>query len=78
MTNVALVAGAGGIIGKALLEEIAGTPAWRGVALSRSRGDIIADLNDAEASRAALAGAGDIIDAHLSGGGRLARAKPSA
>ena len=60
MTNVALVAGAGGIIGKALLEEIAGTPAWRGVALSRSRGDIIADLNDAEASRAALAGAGDI------------------
>lgn len=60
MTNVALVAGAGGIIGKALLEEIARTAGWRAVALSRSKGDIVADLNDAEASRAALAGAGDV------------------
>lgn len=60
MTNVAIVAGAGGIIGKALLEEIARTPGWRGLALSRSRGDIVADLNDAEASRAALADARDV------------------
>ena len=60
MTNVALVAGAGGIIGKALLEEIARTPGWRGIALSRSHGDIVADLSDAWATRAALAAAGDV------------------
>lgn len=55
LTNVALVAGAGGIIGKALLEEIACTPGWRGMGLSRSSGDIVADLGDADATRAALA-----------------------
>jgi nucleoside-diphosphate-sugar epimerase len=60
LTNVALVAGAGGIIGKALLEEIAATPGWRGIALSRSHGDIVADLSDTEASRTALADAGDV------------------
>jgi nucleoside-diphosphate-sugar epimerase len=60
LTNVALVAGSGGIIGKALLEEIAGTAGWHGVALSRSHGDILADLSDAEASRTALAKASDV------------------
>jgi nucleoside-diphosphate-sugar epimerase len=60
LTNIALVAGAGGIIGKALLEEIARTAGWQGIALSRSKGDIVADLTDVEASRAALSGAGDV------------------
>jgi nucleoside-diphosphate-sugar epimerase len=60
LTKVALVAGAGGIIGKALLEEIDRTPDWRGVALSRSRGDIVADLGDAQATRAALAAARNV------------------
>jgi nucleoside-diphosphate-sugar epimerase len=60
LINVALVAGAGGIIGKALLEEIARTPGWRGLALSRSKGDIVADLSDAEASRAALMSAREV------------------
>ena len=60
LTNVALVAGAGGIIGKALLEEIAQTAGWRGLALSRSGGDIIADLSDAAATRTALASAREV------------------
>ncbi|MBE7213121.1 MAG: hypothetical protein INR65_19075, partial [Gluconacetobacter diazotrophicus] len=42
--RVALVAGAGGIIGKALLEEIARAPGWRGLALSRNGGDVPAEL----------------------------------
>jgi nucleoside-diphosphate-sugar epimerase len=60
LTKIALVAGAGGIIGKALLEEIARTPEWDGLALSRGHGDVIADLGDAEATRVALAGAGNV------------------
>ncbi|MFD1950368.1 NAD-dependent epimerase/dehydratase family protein [Sphingomonas arantia] len=60
MTRIALVAGAGGIIGKALLEEIAHTPGWRGIALSRSKGDVVADLSDAAATREALADARDV------------------
>jgi len=60
MSKIALVAGAGGIIGKALLEEIARTPGWRGVALSRRGGDVSADLGDTDATKAALAGARDI------------------
>lgn len=60
MTKIALVAGAGGIIGKALLEEIGRTPGWQGLALSRRAGDIVADLNDAEATRTALAGARNV------------------
>ncbi len=59
--KVALVAGASGIIGKALMEEIARTPGWRGIALSRrphGTGDsITCDLTDAEGTRTALAGA---------------------
>ena len=54
MSRVALVAGAGGIIGKALLEEIARVPDWRAMALSREGGDVSADLTDAAATRAAL------------------------
>jgi len=73
LTNVALVAGANGIIGKALLEEIARTPAWRGTALSRRNGDLVVDLEDAEASRAVLAGARDVTHvfyaAYAPGGG---------
>lgn len=57
--RVALVAGAGGIIGKALLEEIARVPDWRGLALSRKGGDVSADLTDAAATRDALAAARD-------------------
>jgi nucleoside-diphosphate-sugar epimerase len=73
LTNVALVAGANGIIGKALLEEIGRTPGWRGVALSRRHGDIVADLRDAEQTRTALAAAGDVTHvfyaAYAPGGG---------
>jgi len=73
LTKIALVAGAGGIIGKALLEEIARTPGWQGLALSRRAGDIVADLNDAEATRTALAGARGVTHvfyaAYGSGGG---------
>jgi nucleoside-diphosphate-sugar epimerase len=73
LTHVALVAGSGGIIGKALLEEIALSPGWRGVSLSRSRGDIVADLGDAPATYAALAGAQDVTHvfyaAYAPGGG---------
>ena len=54
MSRVALVAGAGGIIGKALLEEIARAPDWRGLALSRQGSDVSADLTDAAATRTAM------------------------
>ena len=54
MSRVALVAGAGGIIGKALMEEIDRASDWRGLALSRSGGDVSADLTDAAATRTAL------------------------
>ncbi|MGY2050255.1 SDR family oxidoreductase [Methylobacterium sp. JK268] len=61
--RTALVAGAHGIIGKALMEEIAGTPGWRARALTRrphgTPGAVVADLTDAEATRTALAGAAD-------------------
>ena len=61
--KVALVAGANGIIGKALMEEIARTPGWRGIALSRrpheAGGSITCDLTDTEGTRTALAGAGE-------------------
>jgi nucleoside-diphosphate-sugar epimerase len=61
--KVALVAGANGIIGKALMEEIERTPGWQGRALSRrphgSTGAISADLLDRQATRSALAGAKD-------------------
>ena len=75
--RVALVAGANGIIGKALMGEIARTPDWRGVALSRRphvAGDSIAcDLTDAEATREALAAARDtthvFFAAYAPGGG---------
>jgi len=75
--RVALVAGANGIIGKALMEEIDRTPGWRAIALSRrphASGDSIAcDLTDAEATRRALAGAKDathlFFAAYAPGGG---------
>jgi nucleoside-diphosphate-sugar epimerase len=73
LSNIALVVGAGGIIGKALLEEIDRTPDWRGVAVSRSKGDIVANLGDAAATRTALAGARDVTHvfyaAYAPGGG---------
>lgn len=73
MSRVALVAGAGGIIGKALLEEIAHAPDWRSLALSRRNGDVSADLTDAAATRAALRAAGDTTHlfyaAYAPGGG---------
>ncbi len=54
MSRVALVAGAGGIIGKALMEELARTPGWRALALSRAGGNVSADLTVAAATRTAL------------------------
>jgi nucleoside-diphosphate-sugar epimerase len=59
VSRVALVAGAGGIIGKALLEEVARAPGWRGLALSRRGGDVSADLTDAAATRGVLEAARD-------------------
>ena len=73
--NIALVAGANGIIGKALMEEIARTPGWRARALSRSAGTtgIAADLTDAAATRQALEAAKDVTHlfyaAYAPGGG---------
>jgi nucleoside-diphosphate-sugar epimerase len=77
MTKVALVAGANGIIGKALLEEIDRTAGWSGRALSRrphgSAGAIACDLADADGTRLALAAAGDtthlLYAAYAPGGG---------
>lgn len=57
MSWVALVASAGGIVGKALLEEIARTPDWRGLAFSRRGSDISADLTDVGATHVAMTGA---------------------
>ncbi|AWN55652.1 SDR family oxidoreductase [Methylobacterium sp. 17Sr1-1] len=57
-TRTALVAGANGIIGKALMETLAAAPGWRARALSRrphgSPGSVAVDLTDAAATRAAL------------------------
>ncbi|USI73766.1 NAD-dependent epimerase/dehydratase family protein [Sphingomonas morindae] len=62
--RVALVAGAHGIIGKALLETLAETPGWRARPLGRRAdpraGAIAADLTDPAAARAALMAAGDV------------------
>lgn len=59
----ALVAGANGIIGKALMQELAAADGWHARALSRrphgSSGDIAADLTDPHTTRAALAQARD-------------------
>jgi nucleoside-diphosphate-sugar epimerase len=61
--NIALVAGANGIIGKALMQRMAALPDWRPRALSRnphnSADAISVDLQDAAATQAALAGARD-------------------
>jgi nucleoside-diphosphate-sugar epimerase len=61
--KIALIAGANGIIGKALMEEIGVKPGWRVRALSRrthpSEGSIAADLMDAEGTRVALRSAKD-------------------
>jgi nucleoside-diphosphate-sugar epimerase len=61
--QVALVAGARGIIGKALIEELAGTKDWRARGLSRNPLEhvehIAVDLLDAGATARALAAAKD-------------------
>ena len=61
MAKVALVAGANGIIGKALMEEIGRTAGWSARAVSRrphgSDNAIACDLTDADGTRSALAGA---------------------
>ena len=58
MANIALVAGANGIIGKALIEEIGANSDWRALALSRtphsSSASISCDLTDLDATKAAL------------------------
>ncbi|WP_240162151.1 NAD-dependent epimerase/dehydratase family protein [Gluconacetobacter azotocaptans] len=73
LVHKALVAGANGIIGKALLEELARAPGWEAQGLSRSHGDILADLSDAPHTRKALEGAADCTHlfyaAYGSGGG---------
>jgi nucleoside-diphosphate-sugar epimerase len=62
-SGTALVAGANGIIGKALMEELGARSDWTARALSRhphpAAGAIAADLTDAGATRTALAAAGD-------------------
>jgi nucleoside-diphosphate-sugar epimerase len=75
--KVALVAGANGIIGKALVEEIGRTTGWSRRALSRrphgSAGAIACDLTDADGTRSALTGARDTTHlfyaAYAPGGG---------
>jgi nucleoside-diphosphate-sugar epimerase len=77
VTKVALVAGANGIIGKALMEEIGSKPGWSRRALSRrphgSTGAIACDLTDAAGTRSALTGASDTTHlfyaAYAPGGG---------
>ncbi|HEY3712032.1 MAG TPA: SDR family oxidoreductase [Amycolatopsis sp.] len=60
--NVALVAGANGIIGRNLIEHLRGLGDWDVVGLSRrgGPGTIAVDLLDAAATRAKLADAGDV------------------
>jgi nucleoside-diphosphate-sugar epimerase len=62
-SGVALIAGANGIIGKALMEALDTRPDWKARALSRhphpSPEAIAADLTDAAATRRALAAARD-------------------
>ena len=62
-TRTALIAGANGIIGKGLMQELATAGGWRVRALSRrphpSREVIATDLADPEATRAALIPARD-------------------
>ena len=62
-SGVALIAGANGIIGKALMEALGTRPDWQARALSRnphpSPEAIAADLTDAAATRQALAAARD-------------------
>lgn len=76
VSRVGLVAGAGGIIGKALLERMAHAPGWRGLALSRVGGDVSADLTDAAATRMAVmagtAGVTHLFYAAYKAGGGLA------
>lgn len=75
--KVAIVAGANGIIGKALMEEIERTAGWRGIALSRrphgTGAGITCDLTDKESTRQALAAARDathvFFAAYAPGGG---------
>ncbi|WP_288583152.1 SDR family oxidoreductase [uncultured Methylobacterium sp.] len=63
-TRTALVAGANGIIGKALMETLAAAPGWQARALSRrphgSPGAVAVDLTDAAATRSALADAHEV------------------
>jgi nucleoside-diphosphate-sugar epimerase len=63
MTKIALIAGANGIIGKALFEEIAGHDGWQARAISRRRhsseGAIECDLRDRAAVPNALRDAAD-------------------
>ena len=63
-TRTALVAGANGIIGKALMETLAAAPSWHARALSRrphgSAGAVAIDLTDAAATHAALSQASDV------------------
>jgi nucleoside-diphosphate-sugar epimerase len=60
--NVALVAGANGIIGRNLIEHLRGLGGWDVVGLSRrgGPGTIAVDLLDAAGTRAKLADAGDV------------------
>lgn len=62
--RTALVAGANGIIGKALMDALGATSGWRARALSRrphnSPGAVAVDLTDAAATRAALSRSNDI------------------
>ena len=77
MTRIALVAGANGIIGKALMEEIGRTAGWSGRALSRrphsSEGAIACNLTDADGTRSALSAVRDTTHlfyaAYAPGGG---------
>lgn len=78
--KVALVAGANGIIGKALMEELAGREDWSAFALSRhphgTQDAIACDLRDAEGTReavsAAAKGVSHVFYAAYTPGGGLA------
>lgn len=67
--RIALVAGAGGIIGKALVEHLLGLEDWGVRALSRGSASpavtVAADLRDAQATREALAAAGAEDTTHV-------------